>query len=127
MKLIVFLADLEITTSHENKIKELLEEAANKQITFIPLEMETYNQVYYRDKQIDTFKGFRYYSNFDDKRGLRNFIGDCFEQIKKVLPGHSEVSIISSPDYFSESQLLEKLIKGQQLKQTVTLEKWELA
>lgn len=120
---IIFI-DLEITSNFEDKLKEILEQAANREITYIPIVMESYNEVYYRNYNLRSYVGFEYKNNFDDKRAVQEFIGSVFEKIKNVVPGKSQVNIISTSNYSWAAKRLEMLIKGLKLKQEVNIDTW---
>jgi hypothetical protein len=126
MKTYLIFIDLEITSNFEDKFQEILEQAANHEVTYIPIIMESYNEVFYRNYNLRSYTGFEYKNKFDDERAIKEFIGNVFDGVKNVIRGKKEVTIVSSPEYSRAASRLEMLIKGLKLKQTVTLEKWEL-
>ena len=123
--LIIALLDLTNTCSQILMFEEILKQAYNKEITYVPLEIEDSNTIYYRhtcskpagrdgDAQ-GTYIGRTYKGLFDDQRAINAFIGESFNLIKLILADHGDVVILHSPEYANEANRLCMLIKGQQL------------
>lgn len=113
--LVISLLDLNNTTSQVPAFETLLKRAYNNEVSIVPLYMEPYNEIYYRDKTLTSFTGRVYSGQFDDNRMIRAFIGEVFQWLKIVLPGREKIYILHSGDYEAEAQMLEALVKGQQL------------
>lgn len=120
-RVVISLIDIENSSVQVVLYQSILEQARNKLITFVPLIMEHYNQVYYRDANLETFISRRYTGMTDDRRAINAFIGSCFDWLNPVLPGKSEVIIHYSESYKTQALILKALIKGLELHQRVQM------
>lgn len=113
--LVIGIFDLLNTFDEVEGIENLLKNAANSKISLVPVIMEQVNEVYYRDKNLRTYKGIEYTGITDDRRAIRSFIGSAFEWIKPVLAGREKIYVLHSEAYENEAKMLELLILGQRL------------
>jgi len=121
-KLVICLFDLELTTSCVPQIEDLLKQVYNEEAYLIPIYMEnTINQVYYRNTSLNTYKGLSYDGMFDDKRAIKQFIGNTFKSMLNIFPGREKIIICHSEDYTKEAEILKVLIEGLQFKSVVEL------
>lgn len=126
-KVVIGLFDLENTTMQSENLEKLLEAAYNKDLTIIPLTMETGNQIYYRNYRLidtpgerSTFLGKFYTGTSDDQRAINSFIGQTFTWLKSALNGASKIYIYYNT-YQKEAKMLQKLITGLQLSSKIKL------
>lgn len=126
-KLIIALLDLENTTTQIPMFEDVLKQAYNKQITYLPVAMETTNPIYYRDVcsvpagrwcrngEPGTYQGFRYEGLTDDRRAINAFMSDAFNMVKLIAAGRNQIVVLHSETYVREATMLTTLIKGLQL------------
>lgn len=117
--LVIALFDLQNTTAQVPEIEKMLECARNKKITLVPVKMEMTNQIYFRDINLDTFRGVEYRGQTDDRRALRSFVSDAFQLVSKVLSGREKIIVFHSTDYEDEAKMIEALVKGQRLQSEI--------
>ncbi len=120
--LVIALLDLENTTKQVGGIQKMLEWAYNERIAFVPIQMEIVSQVYFRDHNLDSFRGMKYAASLDDKRAIRNFIGQVFDFISRVTPGREKIFIYHSDEYADEAKMLYALVSGLHLHSKILLE-----
>ena len=117
--LVIAMIDLSNATEQIPQIEKMLEAARNNKISFIPVKMEAFSQVYYMETNLNTYVGLKYEGLTDDRRAIRAFIGESFKRIAPILPGRDRVVIYHSADYEKEAVMLEALVKGQRLQMEV--------
>ena len=126
-KLVIPLLDLENTTTQIPMFEDVLKQAYNKQITYLPVAMETTNPIYYRnvcsvpagrwckDGELGTYQGFRYEDITDDRRAINAFMSEVFNTVKRIAAGRNQIIVLHSEMYAREATMLTTLIKGLQL------------
>ena len=126
-KLIISLLDLENTTTQIPMFEEILKQAYNKKITYMPIAMETTNPIYYRNVcsvpagmwcklgEPGTYQGLRYEGLTDDKRAINAFISEVFDMVKRIAAGNEQIIILHSEMYVREATMLTALVRGLQL------------
>lgn len=121
--LVIALFDLSNTTDPTEipEIQKALEAASNRDLALAPFKMDVCNQIYFRDKNLNSFVGRDYNGLTDDQRALRAFISDCFSWVRPYLPGRKHIVVYHSPDYAKEAQIFHALIAGQQLKSSLVI------
>lgn len=114
--------DLETSVDKKNELQDLLVQAANGEVTLVPICMEGINTIYYRDKVIKSedltgsYAGRVYTGQVDDLRAIRAFIDSTFNWVKPVLSGREKIVVRYTNFYKNEAKRFHMLIEGQELK-----------